>query len=99
MISRLCFHPLVASDLRRAVKGYDAISIALGNRFRKMVDARFDRIESQPEIYPTAFDDVRFTTVQRFPFLVLFRIRPERILILDVFPGASDPRQWRKRAR
>ena len=99
MTSRLRFHPLVASDLRRAIRKYDAISAELGNRFRRTVDAMFDFIESNPQIFPTLFADVRFAVLKRFPYLVLFRPRQENITVLGVFPGASDPKRWRKRAR
>ena len=91
MTSRVWFHPLVVSDLRRAIKHYDAISVELGNRFRRMVDAQFDRIESHPEIYARAFDDVRFAAIERFPYLVLFRIRHERIAVLGLFPAQAIP--------
>ena len=98
MSNRLWFHPLVASDLRRAIRQYDRISLHLGNRFRRKVDAQFDRIESHPEIYARAFDDVRFAAIERFPYLVLFRVKRDRIAILGIFPGASDPKRWRIRA-
>ena len=99
MARRLEFHPEVASDLRRAIHWYDAVSIGLGDRFRMWVNAQFDFIESNPEIYPKVFDDVRFATIRRFPYLVLFREDAARVTILGVFPGASNPQRWRERAR
>ena len=99
MVNLLRFHPAVASDLSDGIAYYDAVSPQLGDRFRKMVDARFDRIESHPELFSLAFDDVRFATVRQFPYLVLFRQRKETVTILGVFHGASDPERWRNRAR
>ncbi|MEI8373445.1 MAG: type II toxin-antitoxin system RelE/ParE family toxin [Planctomycetota bacterium] len=99
MANRLRFHPAVSSDLTDAIGYYDGISPLLGARFRKMVDARFDRIESHPELFSLAFGDVRFATVRRFPYVILFRQRRETIMVLGVFHGASNPERWRERAR
>jgi plasmid stabilization system protein ParE len=97
MADRLRFHPLVASDLRRAIRWYDDISVELGNRFRDAVDAQFDGIAAHPERFPRAFDDVRFARTLKFPYLVLFREVPGLIRVLGVFHGASDPTKWRLR--
>lgn len=98
MADRLRFHRLVASDLREAIHWYDDISPRLGKRFREMVDARFDDIESRPERFPQAFDDFRFARVRRFPYLILFRQTAQAVTVLGVFHGASDPQKWRQRS-
>jgi plasmid stabilization system protein ParE len=98
MANRLRFHPAVSSDLGDAIDYYDEVSPLVGGRFRKMVDTRFDLIESQPELFPLAFADVRFATVRQFPYLILFRQRKETVTILGVFHGASNPERWRGRA-
>jgi len=98
MADRLRFHPLVTSDLRDAIRWYDGISTRLANRFRDLVDARFDQISERPESFPLAFDDVRFARIQRFPYLLLFRESEDVIHVLGVFHGASDPAKWRRRA-
>ena len=100
MADRLRFHPSVASDLRDAIRWYDDIASRLGNRFRDLVDARFDDISERPEAFAFAFDDIRFTRIQRFPYIVLFRESGsgDVIHVLGVFHGASDPAKWRQRA-
>jgi plasmid stabilization system protein ParE len=99
MTNRLRFHPLVSSDLRGAIRWYDEISKQLADRFRKRVNARFDDIETQPQLFPTAFDDVRFARVRRFPYLILFRETEHAVLVLGVFHAASNPEKWRQRRR
>lgn len=98
MADRLRFHRLVASDLREAIQWYDDISVGLGNRFRELVDTRFDEIAEHPERFPRAFGDVRFARIPRFPYLVLFREVSEVVFVLGVFHGASDPKKWRRRS-
>jgi hypothetical protein len=95
---RLRFHPLVPSDLLNAIQWYDDISDELGNRFREMADARFDDIESNPQGFARAFDEVSFAQIQHFPYLILFREMKQAISVLGVFHIASDPEKWRGRA-
>ena len=98
MADRLRFHPLVASDLSEAIRWYADISVGLGDRFRQMVDARFDDIAAHPERFPRAFGNDRFARLKRFPYLVLFRESTELVFGLGVFHGASDPAKWRRRS-
>jgi len=100
MAEDLRFHPSVVSDLSEAIAWYDERSEGLGDRFRAAVDARFDDILEGPERFPRAFDDLdfRFVRVRRFPYLVLYRIRKDAVIVLGVFHSASDPAKWRRRA-
>ncbi|REJ69829.1 MAG: type II toxin-antitoxin system RelE/ParE family toxin [Planctomycetota bacterium] len=92
------FHPDVVSDLREAIRWYGEISAPLANRFRKRVDASFQRIAENPDLYPRAFDSVRFCRLRTFPYLVLYRSINDIPHVLGVFHGASDPTKWRQRA-
>jgi hypothetical protein len=98
MPDRLRFHPLVALDLSAAIRWYGDISGGLGNRFRELVDSRFDDIEARPGRFGFAFDDVRFARVRRFPYVILFRETEQKVTILGVFHSASDPEKWQRRA-
>jgi hypothetical protein len=44
MANQVRFHPAVSADLSDAIDYYDEISTVLGDRFRQMIDARFDLI-------------------------------------------------------
>jgi plasmid stabilization system protein ParE len=101
MAKRLRYHPLVADDISAAIDWYEGRSVGLGERFRWVVDARFDDIVAAPEMFPRAVDDLdfRFARIPKFPYLVLFRVRAEIVYVLGVFHAASDPAKWRRRAR
>ncbi len=101
MARRLRFHPLVADDISAAIDWYEGRSVGLGERFRSAVDARFDDIVASPEMFPRAFDDAeyRFARISKFPYLVLFRVRPSAVHVVGVFHSAADPKKWRRRAK
>jgi len=94
----LRFHPEVVSDLREAIGWYSEISQDLANDFRQVIDASLGRLVANPELYPHAFDDVRFVRVRTFPYLVLYKNMNEVPFVLGIFHGASDPSKWRQRA-
>ena len=83
--------------MQKGIDWYDSISLALGNRVRASVRARFREIEADPLRFGFAFDEVRFARVQRFPYLVLFRESDPFVVVLGVLHAASDPRRWRRR--
>ena len=66
MADSLRFHPFVANDLAAAVGWYDKISVDLGNRFRRAVNARFDSIELRPESFGRVQGQFRAARVDGF---------------------------------
>jgi len=88
------FHPLVAEDLTRAVRYYDDVSIELGNRFRDSVRDRLRSISEFPESYGCIHGLIRAAMTRRFPYVILFELRGDTVLILGVFHAASDQTGW-----
>ena len=100
MARRFRFHPLVADDISAAIDWYEGRSVGLGERFRAVVDARFDDVIASSDIFPRAFGDAdyRFARIPTFPYLVLFRAQSDAIDVVGLFHSATDPRKWRGRA-
>ena len=76
---------------------YERKAPGLGPRFTRAVDKVLERIGEFPELYGVAFRDVRCATVRRFPYVVLYRITAEEIVVLGILPSKSDPAAWRDR--
>jgi plasmid stabilization system protein ParE len=99
MNERLRFHRLVPDDLAVAIRWYDEISPNLANRFRTEIDATFDRISANPQMYAQDSDGLRYTRVGIFPYLIQYRTEGSTTLIVGVYHSSSDPEKWRDRAR
>ena len=99
-MAKIRFSLAVVADLADAIAWYDAKSIALGDCFRAAADVAFDAIERSPELSPFAFRDlnIRFHRLNRFPYLVLYRVAESEIVVIGIWHGASDPKKWRRRA-
>jgi hypothetical protein len=95
----LRFTRWVADDIQDGLAWYDAKSVNLGNRFRAAVESGFSMVERNPELFPFAFADlnVRFYRLRRFPYLILYQVRPTSILVVGVVHAASDPERMRRR--
>ena len=66
------YHPQVAADLRDVCQYYDAISIAVGNRFRTNVQIKIQAIVERPETYKFIVGCFRCALVGRFPYFSYF---------------------------
>src|SRR5438309_288083 len=93
----LRYHPAVKQDVRRARMWYEDKRAGLGDEFMKEVHTVLDHVREHPEIYEVVRGNVRRGVTNRFPYIVLYRVEPERVVILGVFHGSRDPIIWDER--
>ena len=85
------------AEFDKAIDWYEEQSSGLGVEFANRVQDAFDRIASMPEIHPPVYRDVRQALVRRFPYVIFYRVRGERIVVLAVFHSKRDPKIWKSR--
>jgi len=91
------FHPEAESEMIAAAAYYEMQQADLGRRFLAAVQDAANRIALNPQLYPLVDLDVRRCLVRTFPFGVLFRERPEAIIIVAVMHLHRDPDYWKHR--
>jgi toxin ParE1/3/4 len=91
------WRPIARAEFDDAGDRYEQRSAGLGARFTRAVQDVLDRIASLPGLYAPIYQDVRCGPVRRFPFVVLYRVLPDRILVIGVVPSKSDPAVWQSR--
>jgi plasmid stabilization system protein ParE len=69
----------------------------LGRRFRQAIDVLTQRMNSNPRQFPVVFKNVRRALLRRFPYLLLFVVEDEILLVIACFHASRDPWQWQKR--
>lgn len=94
---RLIIRPEAESELLDAIDWYEARSPGLGSELLRCIDACFQRIFRNPELYPVVHRKVRMAIVRRFPDLVLYRLGKESISVIAVFHAKRDPKTWKSR--
>lgn len=93
------FHPAFPLDLRAAIQYFDAISPALGQKFRDAVKAKLATIGDYPDIYAQLLGEIRAARLDRFPYLILYSHDTESVLFLALVLGSSDRKKWLDRLK
>lgn len=93
----LVFHDKVDSDLRSSYRWYERQRSGLGEELLGEIRKCLDRIERDPESLPVASAEARFGLVQRFPFVVYFRVLTDRVEVLAIVHGRRKSQVWRSR--
>jgi len=91
---RLTLRPRAERDVEEAAAWYEERSPGLGEAFLDAADACFGRIEGNPEIYPIVDGRVRRSRLSRFPYLVFYMVRGDRIDVVAVYHSRRRPRTF-----
>ena len=91
------FHPDAETEMIAAAAYYEAQQPELGRRFLAAVQDAINRILFNPRLYPVVDRDVRRCLTKTFPFGVLFRELPNKVVILAVMHLHREPGYWKNR--
>jgi toxin ParE1/3/4 len=69
----------------------------LGDRFVEAVRNAVDRVIEDPESFAVASAGVRYVQTLTFPYVVLFDVVDESLIILGVLHTARSMEKWRER--
>jgi plasmid stabilization system protein ParE len=92
----LVFLPDVAVDIRDAFEWYQKVSTGLGHEFLRMFFANTGELQWNPEINRKVFEDFRRRLMNRFPYVVYYRLEGARIIIYGIFHCARNPKVIKK---
>ena len=89
-----------SAELSEAVRWYEVRRAGLGGEFFDAVAATLAHVEARPEIgAPISTDGrTRRVLVARFPYQVVYRLRPAEIVIVAVAHLKRRPDYWKSRA-
>jgi plasmid stabilization system protein ParE len=97
MIRRFILRPRAENDIQTAFEWYESQRAGLGDQFLAAVRERLAAIRNFPEASPVVYRDIRRAVVSRFPYLIFYLVRPERITVLAVLHHARNPAVWPRR--
>ena len=93
------FLPEVSREVETAFHWYERQRVGLGLEFLLAFDALIERVRRLPEGHRVVALRTRKALLRRFPYLVLYVVEPDYLLITAVFDGRRDPRRWSDRVR
>lgn len=97
MAYRIELHPMAEVELWEAIDWYDAQKENLGKSFARAIQNAVVTIQDNPKRFPFAHANKRKVVISGFPYIVVFEVREEFVLILTIFHTSRDPENWELR--
>ncbi len=91
------YHPLFDCDVREAAAWYDQRSPGLGGAFTNIVRSTVEKVIGDPGRFALAKIGCRYARVLRFPYIVLFDVVDDELLVLALLHTARSDKKWRER--
>lgn len=93
------FHPAAEQEVVEAAEWYEHARDRLGDGFMDAVIEAADRAAAFPERGSSHRAGTRRIVLDRFPYDVVYMVRPQRVVIVAVAHHSRRPGYWRKRLR
>lgn len=90
-------HPSALADLRSAVTWYLQRSETAARKFVSEVDRAVGSVIEAPSRWPAGERGTRKFILNRFPFAIVYREKPDAIQILAFAHGHRNPEYWKDR--
>lgn len=94
MRGRVSFHRLAEQELNEAAQYYESESPGLGAAFLTENQRCIQLILDYPEAAPILLGPVRRLLARRFPYAVLYSLKPPGIRVLTIMNLKRRPMYW-----
>jgi toxin ParE1/3/4 len=86
------YHPLVQRDVAEVLAYYHKVSGRLANEFYDELRSMINEAAENPLKFPPAEQGFRRVNLKRFPYHVLYEVRPAQVRVLLVRHHKRHPR-------
>ena len=94
---RIELRPQAAEEFSGAASWYDKEQPGLGSAFSHAVISAFAAIARQPSAYPPVGRGARRFIIRRFPYVIIYRVQGDAIVVYACIHSHRDPERWRER--
>lgn len=94
---KYAFHPEARLEYREAAAFYEARRPGLGAAFTREIEFVVKQIVETPDRWRFIEQDVRRCLAHIFPYVILYTVESDFILIIAVAHGSRKPGYWRGR--
>lgn len=95
MAYKVEFRPLATIEIIEAYDWYESRRVGLGLEFLNALEDFYDILLRNPFTFSYYEDSVRQGLVKRFPYVVVYEVMEEKIIIYSVFMARQDPAKKR----
>ena len=82
------------ADLYAAEQWYGGPSAPAARAFLRALHARLADIQRFPQSYQLIYRTLRRAPLRRYPYVIIYRIERERIVVVSIFHVRRDQRIW-----
>ena len=93
MIYNLIIRDKAIFEIEDAFEFYESKTKGLGSRFLKIVHLYLYKIRKNPGHFPVKKDKIREAYICKFPFIILYEIFNNTIVVYAVFHTSRDPQK------
>jgi len=86
------YHPLVQQDVAEVLAYYHKVSERLANEFHDELRSMINEASENPLKFPPVEQGFRRVNLKRFPYHVLYEVRPDEIRVMLVRHHKRHPR-------
>jgi len=91
------FHPEARFELLESISYYEGCQEGLGGRFFDAIDQAVQKVVRYPDRWRKFDGDVRRCLVRVFPYVLLYTIESDSVLIVAVMHCSREPGYWKDR--
>jgi len=88
---KVSIRPEAPSEIDNAAAWYENRVAGLGMQFLRAVEGAVDQIGARPLSFARVSGDLRRCLLKRFPYLLVFGLIENDVVVLACFHGASEP--------
>jgi plasmid stabilization system protein ParE len=96
-VTAVVFSAAARDEALEAQRFYAALSPTLGERFAAVLDRAVAGIGESQTTWPQVSPRLRRHVMSRFPYVVLYRVERDEVLIVSVAHQRRQPVYWRRR--
>ncbi|MCA4896043.1 MAG: type II toxin-antitoxin system RelE/ParE family toxin [Cytophagales bacterium] len=89
----------VQNDLQETIDWYADQKEGLDREFIENVKSAIAQITENPFVYRPRFNKIRFKHLDRFPYIVVFKIIKDTLLVFAIIHDKRNPKLIRKRLK
>ena len=91
------YHPDASDEVAEAFSWYARIAPVVGEQFKREFEHAEELVQRSPDSWAAYLLETRGFRFQKFPFVLAYIIRDERVLIVALAHTKRKPGYWRER--
>ena len=91
MVYQLELRKRAIKQMQKSYDYYESKSLGLGERFLLTVEEYFEIIKNNPKQFQVKREEIREAYLQKFPFIIVYQIIKDTIIVYSVFHTSRNP--------